>query len=68
MTRPLDIDGLAAEARTPAVAAEVYAASILAIDIDTEAERQYLRELARRLGLDAGTVQRLHQLTGAPSV
>jgi len=68
MTRPLDIDGLAAEVRTPAVAAEVYAASILAIDIDTDAERQYLRDLARRLGLDAGTVQRLHQLTGAPSV
>ncbi len=68
MTRPLDLHGLVAEVRSPAVAAEVYAASILAIDIDTEAERQYLRDLARGLGLDAGTVQRLHQLTGAPAV
>jgi uncharacterized membrane protein YebE (DUF533 family) len=68
MTRPVDIDGLAAEAKSPAVAAEIYAASILAIDIDTEAERHYLRQLAQRLRLDAGTVQRLHQLTGAPAV
>lgn len=68
MTRPLDVAGLAAEIRSPAVAAEVYAASLLAIDIDTEEERQYLRELARALPLDAGTVQRLHRLTGAPAV
>ena len=68
MTRPLDLHGLAAEVKSPAVAAEVYAASILAIDIDTEAERQYLRDLARALRLDAGTVQRLHQMTGAPAV
>lgn len=68
MTRPLDLDSLAAEVQSPAVAAEVYAASILAIDIDSEAERQYLRELARKLGLDAGTVERLHQMTGAPAV
>ncbi len=68
MTRPLDVQALAAEVKSPAVAAEVYAASILAIAIDTEAERQYLRNLARAIGLDAGTVQRLHQMTGAPAV
>jgi len=68
MTRPLDVQSLAAEVRSPAVAAEVYAASLLAIDIDTEEERQYLRQLGRALGLDAGTVQRLHQMTGAPAV
>ena len=67
MTRPLDVHDIVAEVRTPAVAAEVYAASILAIDIDTDAERQYLRSLAQALRLDAGTVQRLHQLTGAPA-
>jgi uncharacterized membrane protein YebE (DUF533 family) len=68
MTRPLDLHGLAAEVKSPPVAAEVYAASILAIAIDSEAERQYLRDLARALGLDSGTVQRLHQMTGAPAV
>ncbi len=68
MARPLDLAGLVAEVKSPAVAAEVYAASILAIDIDSEAERHYLRALAQGLGLDTGTVQRLHQLTGAPAV
>jgi len=68
MTRPLDVASLAAEVQSPAVAAEVYLASLLAIDIDTEAERQYLRDLAHAVGLDAGTVQRLHEMTGAPAV
>lgn len=68
MTRSVGPADLAAEVRSPAVAAEVYAASLLAIDIDTEEERDYLRRLAQALQLDAGTVQRLHQMTGAPAV
>jgi uncharacterized membrane protein YebE (DUF533 family) len=55
MRRPPDIQGLAAEARTPEVAAEVYAASLLAIEVDTQAERDYLKRLADALGLDAAT-------------
>jgi uncharacterized membrane protein YebE (DUF533 family) len=38
------------------------------MDIDTQAERAYLRQLAAALGLEAGAVARLHQLTGAPAV
>jgi uncharacterized membrane protein YebE (DUF533 family) len=64
---PLDPRKLAADARTPEQAAEVYAASLLAIDIDSEAERQYLRDLAEALRLDAGTVAELHRMTGAPA-
>jgi uncharacterized membrane protein YebE (DUF533 family) len=52
MRGPLDVDGLAAAARgAPDVAAAVYAASVMAIRIDTEAERTYLDQLAGRLGL-----------------
>lgn len=68
MSRPSDPAGLASEIRSPAVAAQVYAASILAIHIDTEEERTYLRNLATALKLDAGTVRRLHEMTGAPAV
>lgn len=68
LARPLDLASLAAEVQSPAVAAEVYLASLLAIDVDTEQERQYLRDLARAVGLDAGTVQQLHEMTGAPAV
>ena len=65
---PLDLQALVEAVPTPAVAAQVYGASLLAMDIDTEAEAAYLRELAAALELDAGTVARLHQLTGAPAV
>jgi uncharacterized membrane protein YebE (DUF533 family) len=65
---PLDLQALVEAVPTPAVAAQVYGASLLSMDIDTEAEAAYLRELAAALELDAGTVARLHQLTGAPAV
>jgi uncharacterized membrane protein YebE (DUF533 family) len=67
LAAPVDVAALAAEVRGPAQAAEVYGASLLAIDVDTEAERAYLRELAAALGLDPATVAQLHQLTGAPT-
>lgn len=67
MQRPVDISALASSARSPAQAAEVYAASLLAIEADSPAEQQYLRELASALNLDAATVAKLHELTGAPA-
>jgi uncharacterized membrane protein YebE (DUF533 family) len=67
MRKPLDPEGLAAQARTPELAAQVYAASLLAIEVDTDAERAYLRQLATALRLDAGTVQQLHAGLGAPA-
>jgi uncharacterized membrane protein YebE (DUF533 family) len=65
--KPLDVADLANDVRHPAQAAEVYAASLLAIDIDSEAERAYLRTLATQLRLDPGVVSFLHQTTGAPT-
>lgn len=68
MRSPIDIDAIAAEVRNSAQAAEVYGATLLAIHVDTEEERQYLRQLASALRLDPETVQRLHAMTGAPPV
>lgn len=68
LQEPLDLAGLIAQVRSPQVAAQVYAASLLAIEVDTPAERDYLRRLASGLGLDDGTVQRLHQMVAAPAV
>jgi uncharacterized membrane protein YebE (DUF533 family) len=45
-------------------AVEVYAASVLAIEVDTPAEREYLRRLAQGLGLEDRTVQRLYATLG----
>jgi uncharacterized membrane protein YebE (DUF533 family) len=65
--KPLDVADLAKDVHNPAQAAEVYAASLLAIDVDSEAERAYLRHLAAALRLDAGVVSFLHRTTGAPT-
>lgn len=46
------------------VAAQVYAASLLAIEADTPAEKAYLKQLARDLKLDAGVVAQLHSALG----
>jgi uncharacterized membrane protein YebE (DUF533 family) len=65
MQAPLDVAALAAEARDPAQAAGVYAASILTIDADTDQEKAYLQDLAQALKLDPETVRQLREMTGA---
>ncbi|MEM9627885.1 MAG: tellurite resistance TerB family protein [Pseudomonadota bacterium] len=65
---PLDIDALVRDVPDPQTAAQVYAASLLAINVDTAAERAYLRELSSKLGLDDQVVASLHNVLGAPSV
>jgi uncharacterized membrane protein YebE (DUF533 family) len=57
---PLDIDRIAALAKSPEDAAQIYAASLLAVDPNGNAEQAYLAELASRLNLDAGLVLHLH--------
>jgi uncharacterized membrane protein YebE (DUF533 family) len=64
MSRPLDLKTLLREVSNPQMAAEVYAASLLAIEVDTPAERDYLHQLAQGMGLDEGAVQRLHLTLG----
>lgn len=57
----LDIDAVAAAATTPERAAEIYAASLLVIDVDHAAERSYLAMLAARLNLDENLVAYLQR-------
>jgi uncharacterized membrane protein YebE (DUF533 family) len=64
MAAPIDVHAIAAQVRSPAQAAQVYAASLMAIANDTEQERQHMRDLARALGLDDATVAELHGMTG----
>jgi uncharacterized membrane protein YebE (DUF533 family) len=61
----LDIDAVAGAAETPEEAAEIYTASLLAIDIDNAAERGYLAMLAARLKLDDALVAHLQQTVAA---
>ena len=57
-----DVSRLAIEsAGSPEVAAEIYVASLLAIDVDTAAEKSYLAMLAARLNLAPELVTELHR-------
>lgn len=63
LARPVDVEQLIAQ--TPRSLAEsVYAASALAIAVDTEAERAYLDRLANGLGIDASLREQLHAQVG----
>lgn len=60
---PKSLAAIVAQTR-PELAVEVYAASCVAITLDTEAERIYLDTLATRLGIDAPTRETVHAQLG----
>ncbi len=61
----LDVDAVARGATSPEQAAEIYAASLLAVTVDSAAERGYLAMLAARLKLDDALVAHLHGTVAA---
>ncbi len=63
LAAPLDPEGLAKD--TPeAQKMQVYAASLMTIRVDTDAEAKYLDALARAMGLEETTVNTLHLQMG----
>lgn len=67
LAEPVDLEQLGADVTRPEVATEIYLAALVATEIDTPAEQDYLRRLASALKLDRGMIERLHSLTGAPA-
>jgi len=65
MGHPVDVDALVSSASSPEVAAEIYIASLLAVDVDTAAERSYLAMLAARLQLPSQLVVELENQVNA---
>jgi uncharacterized membrane protein YebE (DUF533 family) len=61
LSGPLDLDAVAARADTPAHAAEIYAASLVAMAPDTPEEETYLQNLAARLKLSPELVAEIHK-------
>jgi uncharacterized membrane protein YebE (DUF533 family) len=59
------VNAFAAEIPNREVAAQVYAASLLAVEVDTAAERQYLEQLAQRTGLHPAVVRHIQETMGA---
>ena len=64
LRQPLDLDAFAAAIPNQEVAAQVYAASLLAIEVDTPQEQAYLADLASKTGLDAAVVQHIQHTLG----
>ena len=61
MGRPVDMDAIVSSATSPELAAEIYIASLMAVDVDTAAEKSYLAMLAARLNLAPELVAELHR-------
>ncbi len=57
---PVDVAALARDVKTRQDAMEVYAASIMAIDVDTDSERDYLGRLAKALTLQPDVIRQIH--------
>ena len=64
MGKPLDLNAITQEVTSEELGAKLYAASLLAIEVDTPAEKEYMRKLAAGLQLNSDTIERLHQLMG----
>ena len=61
LSGPLDLDAVTAGADTPEHAAEIYAASLVAMRPDSETERTYLETLATKLKLDRSLIEEIHR-------
>jgi len=58
---PADLDAIVAGVHSPELARQVYAVSLMAIEVDTQKERQYMEALASRLNLDGQTVEQIER-------
>ena len=63
----IDIAGLAAQVPN-GLEAQVYAMSVMGIDLDSRVEAQYLHDLATAMGLDKDGVNHIHAQLGVPSI
>lgn len=61
---PWSLLGIAAEVTSPAAAAQVFTVSLLAVDVDTQAERDYLAGLRQALNLDEAAAQSIARRLG----
>lgn len=61
---PSSVEDILTSVEEPEVARQVYAVSLLAIEVDSQEERDYLHYLRLRLGLDDRTVAEVHRQLG----
>lgn len=64
LASPCSIDVIVSQVNRGELARQVYAASLMAIHLDTEAERNYLKTLAEKLKLDPTVIDKIHDELG----
>ena len=64
MRKPMDTDTIVQAVPNEQIAAQIYTASLMAINVDTDAEKRYMQELASKLGLNQQVTAYLHQAVG----
>jgi uncharacterized membrane protein YebE (DUF533 family) len=67
LRKPMDTDAIVKAIPNKQVAAQIYAASLLATGNDTPAEQRYLTDLAERSGLDRNITSYLQNTVGTAS-
>ena len=67
MPPPVDVQGLVKQVPKGAEK-QIYAVSVMAIDLDRQKEAEYLGELASGLGLGPGEVNAMHAQFGIPTL
>lgn len=67
LAAPIDVNGLADQVPN-GMEAQVYAMSVMGIDLDNRNEAQYLHDFATALGLDKRGVNHIHAQLGVPSI
>ena len=65
LSKPLDINGFA-RGVPRGMENQVYAMSLMAIDLDSQAEAKYLHGLAQAMGIEPQVSNQIHQQLGAP--
>jgi hypothetical protein len=65
LAAPVDVAALARETGAQ-MRGQVYSAALMAVQVDTEAERSYLRSLAQALGMSEDERDALHEAMGRP--
>ena len=66
MKAPIDVDGLVGQVPR-GIEPQVYAMSVIAINLDSQAEARYLHQLAQGPGLSVDTINDVHAQLGVPS-
>ncbi len=67
LAEPLDVDAFVHDVPR-GMEEQVYTVSLMAIDLDSNPEAQYLHKLAQGLGVNPETVNMIHEKLGAPKL